>query len=331
MALSDVFSTMLSAFCLFLALCSSNSHCLDVLNNSSSRATAKPDSMSTESAPTDAGILVYSRGNSVMKLPLDNISSGPEEMVSLIYQIALGMAVDCQERFIYWSDLEGPTINRVRFDGTDRKVVLDRDSVYSGDGLAIDPISRTLFWTDATHGHIACARLNDTEMQAKILIADNLSSPGSIAVHPSKGLIFWADWDSSQSSAPKIEVARMDGSERRTIVSSNLMLPHALTVDLDTDEICWADAGTHNVECASLDGSNRSIVVAADSSISPFRMTVYRGVLYWTDWARDNILSVHKDGAGESTITSLLPSGSPGTLHAVTAVSRECFGFGAFV
>jgi nidogen (entactin) len=68
-------------------------------------------------------------------------------------------------------------------------------------------------------------------------------------------LIFWTDWN---RDAPKIEKANMDGTDRRTLVSDGLGLPNGLTIDYDTQQVCWADAGKFFF-CAATAG--RSLVV----------------------------------------------------------------------
>ena len=35
----------------------------------------------------------------------------------------------------------------------------------------------------------------------------------------------------------------MDGTERSVLVKDDLGLPNGLTFDLDTQQLCWADAG----------------------------------------------------------------------------------------
>ena len=52
--------------------------------------------------------------------------------------------------------------------------------------------------------------------------------------------IYWTDWNRSH---PRIETANMDGNERHLLISSDLSLPNALTIDYQMDELCWADAG----------------------------------------------------------------------------------------
>lgn len=80
--------------------------------------------------------------------------------------------------------------------------------------------------------------------QRRVLINTRLVNPRGIAVHPTRGLLFWSDWD---RAGPKIEVANMDGSNRNLFVNTSLQLPNSLTVDYERDELCWTDAGIHRI------------------------------------------------------------------------------------
>ena len=59
-------------------------------------------------------------------------------------------------------------------------------------------------------------------------------------------VMFWTDWN---RKAPKVETANMDGTNRRTIVDSDLSLPNGLTIDRVMQRVCWSDAGTLQTFC----------------------------------------------------------------------------------
>ena len=72
-----------------------------------------------------------------------------------------------------------------------------------------------------------------------------LVNPRGIAVHPSRGLLFWSDWD---RASPKIERANADGTDRRShFITTSIQLPNSLTIDFERDDICWADAGVRRI------------------------------------------------------------------------------------
>ena len=52
--------------------------------------------------------------------------------------------------------------------------------------------------------------------------------------------MYWTDW---QRDSPRIEVANMDGTDRRVLVDTDLALPNGLTYDFYRQQLCWADAG----------------------------------------------------------------------------------------
>jgi len=53
----------------------------------------------------------------------------------------------------------------------------------------------------------------------------------------------------------------MDGSGRLVVVNTRLYWPNGLTLDYAADKLYWVDAKHHVIECAGLDGSQRSIVL----------------------------------------------------------------------
>lgn len=92
---------------------------------------------------------------------------------------------------------------------------------------------------------VEVANLDSTTKNRRVLIDTNLVNPRGIAVHPTRGLLFWSDWDRAN---PKIERANMDGSDRRTdFITTGLQLPNSLTVNFEMEELCWADAGVHRI------------------------------------------------------------------------------------
>ena len=53
------------------------------------------------------------------------------------------------------------------------------------DGLAIDWVSRNIFWTDTGTDRIEVARLNGTSR--RVIISDDLDEPRAIVVDPING------------------------------------------------------------------------------------------------------------------------------------------------
>lgn len=65
--------------------------------------------------------------------------------------------------------------------------------------------------------------------------------------------MYWSDWTRRR---PRIEMADMDGSNRRVLVYDDLGLPNGLTLVQTTNELCYTDAGSWSVRCVDLAGLN---------------------------------------------------------------------------
>lgn len=230
--------------------------------------------------PRQAGnYLVASDGASVYKVPFrvtprdfaTPINSG-------ISQLAVGIGVDCEVGRIFWGDVVSLAIKTSRYDGSDSSIFL-ADDVKSPEGIAIDWVSRNIFWTDSKKLTIEVANL-DTKAR-KVLFAHNgISNPRGIAVHPQRGKIFWSDW---RRFDPKIEWASMDGSQRGVFLDKNdVALPNSLAIDWVRDRLCYADAGLLSIKCVSIDSREKETI--ASDCLYPFGLAIYENQFYWSDW-----------------------------------------------
>lgn len=154
--------------------------------------------------------LVYAQGASVHKSPFypsqPSKERGPNDnrIVHIPGQTAVGISYDCHEQFIYWSDVSSNVINRIRYDGSNYSIVLQ--NVPSAEGLAVDWISRNIYFTDAVKRTIEVASLDGKHR--KVLVDTDLKNPRGIALDPRDGYMFWCDW---YRKAPRIERSNMDG------------------------------------------------------------------------------------------------------------------------
>lgn len=96
--------------------------------------------------------------------------------------------------------------------------------------------------------------------------------------------MYWADWSQNR---PKIEVANMDGTDRRVLVSSPLSLPNGLTIVHSTNELCYSDAGMWAISCVNL--GDLSMRKAYQPAPYPFGITNFNRTLFWTDWSLGRI------------------------------------------
>ncbi|MBN3295054.1 NID2 protein, partial [Amia calva] len=195
-----------------------------------------------------------------------------------VRRVVIGVAYDCVEKMVYWTDITGPAISKANLQGGEPIPVI-RTDLGSPEGLAVDHIGRTLFWTDSMRDKIEVAKLDGS--QRRVLIDTDLVNPRAIIADPIKGHLYWADWN---RDAPKIETSYMDGTNRRILVKDDLGLPNGLTYDQHSSLLCWADAGTRRVECMNPNQTGRRKVL--EGIQYPFGITTYGRNLYYTDWRR---------------------------------------------
>lgn len=201
-------------------------------------------------------------------------------------KVVIGVAYDCVDKMVYWTDISGPSISRASLHGGEPTTIIKTD-LGSPEGIAVDHLGRNIFWTDSQLDRIEVARLDGR--QRRILFDTGLVNPRAIVVDPVRGNLYWTDWN---REAPKIETSYMDGTNRRILVKDDLGLPNGLTFDPYSSMLCWVDAGTKRLECMNTNQLGRRKIV--EGIQYPFGVTSYGKNLYYTDWRRDAVVAVDR-------------------------------------
>ena len=111
--------------------------------------------------------------------------------------------------------------------------------------------------------------------------------------------MYFTDW----GAIARIEKASMDGTNRTVIHNTSLVWPNALTLDIPTQTLYWADASLDKVEKSSVDGRNRVILAQAGVN-HPFGIVLEDNTLYFTDWFNNAIRYLSASGGSVSTLHS---------------------------
>uniref|UniRef100_A0A3B3ZJD4 EGF-like domain-containing protein n=1 Tax=Periophthalmus magnuspinnatus TaxID=409849 RepID=A0A3B3ZJD4_9GOBI len=170
-------------------------------------------------------------------------------------------------------------------DGSRHTVLSER--VESVQGLTIDWLHRTLYWTEQSQSTIECSPL--TGLRRETVISDGLQKPKAIAVHPLVKRLFWTD----VGSRPMVDSASLDGGGRVVVVSTNLISPSALSLDFPEERLWWADSGTGLVESAQLDGSLRH-TLSGKQVAQVFGLAVWEERLWVSEQEHHQLRSFHK-------------------------------------
>lgn len=70
-------------------------------------------------------------------------------------------------------------------------------------------------------------------------------------------LMFWT----SQGNFPAIKFANMDGSSFDSLITTDIQVPEAITLDLEELNIYWTDTRKKTIESVTYGGNNRRVIV----------------------------------------------------------------------
>ncbi|KAH8309564.1 hypothetical protein KR059_011830 [Drosophila kikkawai] len=260
----------------------------------------------------ESDFLIVSQGVVIVRVPLN----GRNVLPISVAQMAIGLDKDCVEGRVYWGDISAKKIVSAKYDGTDARPFITTD-IESPEGIAIDVISRRLYWTDSVKDTIEVASLDDPTLRA-VIINKQLVNPRGIAVDPYREKLFWSDWD---RSAPKIEMSNLDGTGRELLLGKeSVNLPNSLVVLDNSGELCYADAGTKKVEC--IQPQNRQLRPISNELSYPFGLTFTHDQFYWTDWTTKKLESVDSQGTRQKAIQT--PFFGSHKMYGMTAVEQQC-------
>ena len=87
----------------------------------------------------------------------------------------------------------------------------------------------------------------------------------------------------------------MDGKGRVVLHSGGINQPFGITCDYASQRVYWSDAGYDRIEFSFYNGSDRQVLVSASDGVeTPFDLTIFGDLLYWTDWQENAIYGTHK-------------------------------------
>ena len=101
----------------------------------------------------------------------------------------------------------------------------------------------------------------------------------------------------------KIEVANMDGDDRRVLVRRGLYYPNGLTLDDTNNRLYWVDSYFDSLEYYDLQRHTITTLSDSNSILSyPFGLTSLDDFLFWTDQSRNAVYQADKSSASNLKI-----------------------------
>ncbi|XP_016109653.1 low-density lipoprotein receptor-related protein 1B-like [Sinocyclocheilus grahami] len=157
-----------------------------------------------------------------------------------------------------------------------------------------------LYWTDVVEDKIYRGKLSETGgvTGVEVVIQHGLATPEGLAVDWIAGNLYWID-----SNLDQIEVAKLNGEMRTTLIAGGMEHPRALAVDPGQGMLFWTDwdATFPRIEATSMSGSGRHVVYKdMEFGAWPNGLTLdhQERRIVWTDARSDAIYSALYDGTG---------------------------------
>ncbi|XP_030827887.1 uncharacterized protein LOC115919137 isoform X2 [Strongylocentrotus purpuratus] len=162
-------------------------------------------------------------------------------------------------------------------------------------GVAVDWLTGNVYWTDAAYDWIIMHDANGT--RNVLIIDEGLDIPTGIAIHPSRGYLFWTD----SGSRPKVERSNLAGGGRLQLVSTNIVRPSGITVDYETDLVYWVDSDPsyNHMEVCNLEGANRRTLMDSPTNLGLFDLTISGNYIYTTAKEAQKLIVLVKDSGQE--------------------------------
>ncbi|XP_072512905.1 nidogen-2 [Salminus brasiliensis] len=174
-----------------------------------------------------------------------------------------------------------------------------KDSVVVG--ISYDCQENTLYWSDMARRSISRASLV-FGAEPVIIIHTDVVTPEGVAVDAVHRLLFWVD-----SGSDQIEVADLDGQNRRVLFDTDLVNPRAIAVDTTSSTLFWTDwdRDAPRIETSSLDGLRRTLLVGNGLKL-PNALTLdpVTHHLCWADAGTKKVECVAADGTERQEINS---------------------------
>uniref|UniRef100_T1J651 EGF-like domain-containing protein n=1 Tax=Strigamia maritima TaxID=126957 RepID=T1J651_STRMM len=232
--------------------------------------------------------LLFSQKNTISRMVV-----GVEDSPDIVLPIhglknIKALSYDQKDKFIYWIDGRTQTIRRVLDNGTSvATIVPNSGDTFQPFDIAIDPFTRTLYWSCAKNNVINVTRLDMTSIG--VIVGGVDQKPRSIVIHPMKGLIFWTN----VATPPQIERASIDGLHRTALFTTDLEELGALAIDTEKNLLFWIESRYKYIETADINGANRKILVQTQLN-QPISLAVHGKYLYWADQEKRMIERVNK-------------------------------------
>ncbi|XP_035730371.1 vitellogenin receptor-like [Vespa mandarinia] len=227
-------------------------------------------------------------------------------------QHAVGIAVDAVN--FYWTDVNRDEEAIFKSDqfGTNKTVIVTA-GVRTPEDVAVDWVTGNIYFTDSSYKRIGVC--DENGIYCTVVIKENIERPRAIVLSSKSGIMYWSDWSSNSHIAMAsmdgknhvkfvkdnidwpngltiddpndrlywvdaklkiIESIRLDGRDRRTILTDLINHPYSLAVF--ENKLYWNDWSTNTIQtCDKFTGKDWKILLHTTSMT--YGIQIYHSVL----------------------------------------------------
>ncbi|KAL1455357.1 hypothetical protein WDU94_009457 [Cyamophila willieti] len=170
------------------------------------------------------------------------------------------------------------------------------------------PNANMVFWTDVIDDKIHNATLIGNSLtNIDVVVQTGLTTAEGLAFDWIGKNLYWVE-----SKVDQIEVAKLTGQYRRTLVAGDIESPRAIALDPRFGLLFWTDwdSNAPRIERCSMSGDHRSVIVRVDLITDrgawPNGLTLDYQLtrIYWIDAKSDSIHTVTYDGKDHHEVLS---------------------------
>ncbi|KFB51815.1 AGAP008193-PA-like protein [Anopheles sinensis] len=231
----------------------------------------------------DHGFLLAGVNESIIRVPLNGDPAFNVREDSNKNPLA-GLDFDCVDGRFYWTEYGVRAIFSAKFDGTDKKAFITKD--LDPGKIAVDWISRRLYWLDFEKGSIEVASLENTSLRTTVMT--NVPFYTKIALDVLQGKLY------KTRGYSLITSHNLDGSEPEQLITlkESAGTFKDMKFTMATGEVCYTVSAT--IECIDTRSKEIRRIVTNFTDVVTFAKT--KGEVYWMHENSNTIESIDKRG-----------------------------------
>ena len=240
----------------------------------------------------------------------DKSASGTVPVSGLV--AAWGLAIDDDNKKVYWGDVNKNEISRSDLDGNNQEIVI---SGIDAIGMAIDVVRGKIYWSDQTLGTINRANIDGSYSET---LVSGLVYPSNLDLDLVRHRIYFTDY-----TAGLVYRVPMFGGPTEVITPSGMTNPGVITVCPISNKIFVGDIIQQEVIRAEPDGSDPLIIM---SGVTPYGITIdcVDQRVYVSEQIGDRVVRANQDGSDFEVFADFI-TGEPAGIKSVNEYGRQLF------